>query len=424
MLDIEYIQANIKGIEEAAKNKNFPIDLPKLLEVNEQRRDLIHKVDQLRTERNTISKNIPKLQGEEKQNAIQQGKDLRVQLGELESNLDKVKADFNDLMLRVPSVPLAEVPIGKSDEDNVEIRKWGELPHFDFKAKDHVTLGESLNIIDITRGVKIAGQKNYFLKNEGCLLEWAVLQYALNHLVKRGFSPYTVPLMVHREAMEGTGYFPGGEDQAYTLTKDDLYLVGTSEVSLCSQYKGETLAEQSLPIKMAGLSNCFRREAGTYGKDTHGLYRIHQFQKVEQVVIAVNDPIESEKMHFELLSNAEEILQSLDLPYRVVRVCTGDLGMGQVIKHDLECWMPSRNSYGETHSCSSFYDFQSRRLKIKYKDKNGDTHFAHTLNNTSIASPRILIPLLEMNQQADGSVIIPKPLQPYMNGVGRIEPKS
>ncbi len=424
MLDIEYILSNIEKIEAAAKNKNFPIDLSKLLEVNDQRKDLIHQVDHLRNERNTISKSIPKLQGDDKQKEIERGKEIRVQLGGLESKLDEIKADFSDLMLKVPSVPLDEVPIGKSDEDNVEIRKWGQPRHFDFEAKDHVTLGETLNIIDIPRGVKIAGQKNYFLKNEGCLLEWAVLQYALTHLVKKGFSPYTVPLMVHREAMEGTGYFPGGEDQAYTLTKDELYLVGTSEVSLCSQYKGETLSEKELPVKMAGLSNCFRREAGTYGKDTHGLYRIHQFQKVEQVVIGLNDPIESEKMHFELLTNAEEILQSLDLPYRVVQVCTGDLGMGQVIKHDIECWMPSRSSYGETHSCSSFYDFQSRRLKIKYKDKNGQTHFAHTLNNTSIASPRILIPLLEMNQQGDGSVIIPKPLQPYMNGIERIKPKS
>ncbi|MDH5681027.1 MAG: serine--tRNA ligase [Spirochaetota bacterium] len=422
MLDIEYITNNPKQVEACAKNKKFPVDISKLLELNEKRKELIQKADQLRAERNTVSKEIPKLQGDEKQAKIDRGKAIRQELSEIEPHLDEVKSEFDSLMIQVPNIHLDKVPLGKSDEDNVELRTWGSPREFDFKAKDHVELGEVLDIIDIPRGVKISGSKQYFLKNEGAMLEWAILHFSLNSLINKGFKPFIVPVMVRKEAMTGTGYFPGGEEQAYTMEKDELYLVGTSEVALASYHRDETLNETELPIKMAGLSNCFRREAGTYGKDTQGLYRIHQFQKVEQVVIGLNDPEESKKIHLELLSNAEQVLQALELPYRVVLVCTGDLGMGQVIKHDIECWMPSRSSYGETHSCSSLYDFQSRRLNIKYKDKSGKSHFAHTLNNTCIASPRILIPFLEHHQQADGSVKIPEALWTYMNGKKVIEP--
>ncbi|MDH4128764.1 MAG: serine--tRNA ligase [Spirochaetota bacterium] len=424
MLDIDFIEKNRKKIEQSAANKKFPIDLSNLLKTNEKRKNLIKKVDDLRNERNKISKDIANLQGDDKQKAIIYGKDLRNELSALEYQLDDIKKDFENLMLKVPNLHLDEVPIGESDADNVEIRKWGTPKVFDFKPKSHLELGESLNIIDFPRGVKIAGHKQYFLKNEGTLLEIAVLQYALNFLLNKGFTPYTVPLMVKKEAMTGTGYFPGGEDQAYAIERDNAYLIGTSEVALCSYYKDEILNESDLPVKMLGLSNCFRREAGTYGKDTQGLYRIHQFQKVEQVLISKNSAEESKRLHFELLNNAEEILKSLGLAHRVVIVCTGDLGMGQVIKHDIETWMPSRESYGETHSCSSLYEYQSRRLNIKYRNKEGHLKFAHTLNNTCIASPRILIPLLENNQREDGSIEIPFPLHPYMHGITQIKPKN
>ncbi|HEC20975.1 MAG TPA: serine--tRNA ligase, partial [Candidatus Peregrinibacteria bacterium] len=286
--------------------------------------------------------------------------------------------------------------------------------------------------IDIPRGTKVAGARNYFLKGDGTRLELAVLQFALDNLAKKRFIPFTVPLLVNYEAMVGTSYFPGGEEQAYAvgvekkrgegIESDGKYLIGTSEVPVASYHADETLGEEDLPKLYAGISPCFRREAGTYGKDTHGLYRVHQFQKIEQVVVCKNDPKESRKMHELLLGNAEEILQALQLPYRVVTVCTGEMGQGQVYKNDIECWMYSRKAYGETHSCSTFHDFQARRLNLKYKDKEGKTHFCHTLNNTAIASPRILIPLLEHYQNADGSVTIPEVLRPYMGGQETISP--
>jgi len=295
-------------------------------------------------------------------------------------------------------------------------------------------LGEELDILDIPRGVKISGSRFYFLKNEGALLELAVLKFTLDMLVKKGFTPFIPPVLVQYEAMMGTSYFPGGEEHAYavgvkreredSIEDDELYLVGTSEVSVASYHQGEILNEDKLPLLYAGISNCFRREAGTYGKDTHGIYRIHQFQKVEQVVICRNDEEESAKLHQMILQNAEEVIQALELPYRVVDVCTGDMGQGQIYKNDIETWMPSRNTYGETHSCSTFHDFQARRLNLKYKDKEGKKHYCHTLNNTCIASPRVLIPLLEVYQQADGSVVVPEVLRPYMMGIEKISSKD
>jgi len=270
--------------------------------------------------------------------------------------------------------------------------------------------------LDIPRGVKLAGTRSYFLKGDGALLEMATLKYTLDKLVSKGFTPFLVPHLVTDFAMTGTSYFPGGEEQAYRVEKDNVNLIGTSEVSVTAYHSGEILKEEELPKKYTGYSPCYRREAGTYGKDTHGLYRIHQFQKVEQVILCKNDPEESKKMHEMLLKNAEEVLQDLKLPYRVVAVCTGDMGQGQYYKNDIETWMPSRDSYGETHSCSTFHEFQSRRLNMRYKDKDGKIHFCHTLNNTCIASPRILIPILEIYQQKDGTVKIPEVLRPYMGG--------
>jgi len=421
MIDIKLIRNNPTQYKEAAQNKNInPNLIDKILELDKQRKPLIIETEKLQAQKNEASKNIAKLQGVEKQTAIQKMKDVSTELKEKEILLKTIETKYQQTLLLIPQPALEIVPIGKDDTDNVEIRKWGELPNFDFKIKDHVTLGEKLNIIDIPRGVKISGARFYYLKNEGTMLEWAILQYTLQHLVSKGFCPMTVPVLVREDAMIGTSYFPGGEDQAYTINKDDLYLVGTAEVALTSYHGGEILSEKELPKKSCALSSCFRREAGTYGKDTRGLYRIHQFQKVEQVIICKNDPAESKKLHQELLNNAEEVLQALKLPYRVVDVCTGDMGQGQVYKNDIETWMPSRNSYGETHSCSTFYDFQARRLKLRYKDSDGKTQYCHTLNNTCIASPRILIPLLEIYQNKDGSITIPEVLRPFMGGKEKI----
>ncbi|NBX15951.1 MAG: serine--tRNA ligase, partial [Proteobacteria bacterium] len=277
-------------------------------------------------------------------------------------------------------------------------------------------LGQKLGLIDFTRGAAVAGTRSYFLVGAGAELERAVHNLAVDLLTQRGYTLMSVPVLVRSSAMQGTGYLPGGADQAYFVEKDDMWLVGTAEVSLASYHAGEILEPAQLPVKICAHSSCFRREAGAHGKDTKGLYRVHQFQKIEQVVLCNPDKEESDRLHMELLTNAEDLLKMLELPYRVVKVCTGDLGQGQVKKHDIETWMPSRNAYGETHSCSSFYDYQARRLKIRTKDSNGKNQFVYTLNNTEVATPRVLIPLIENHQTADGRIRIPKALQKYMGG--------
>jgi seryl-tRNA synthetase len=422
MLDIRFIREHPDLVQEGARKKHIAIDIQQLLEVDEQRRQLIAKVDNLKALRNKTSKDIPSLQGEAKQEAIAHMKRVGEESKALEGTLREVEARFETLMLCVPNVPAEDVPDGATAADNVVLRTWGEIPSFDFPTRDHVELGELLDIIDIPRGVKIAGSRTYFLKNAAALLEQAVLQFALQTMVRKGFIPLVVPHLVKDDAMVGTAYFPVGMEQAYRIPEDEVNLIGTAEVPVTAYHADEILREDELPKYYVGISNCYRREAGTYGKDTRGLYRIHQFQKVEQVVICANDPEVSTQEHEHILHNAEEVLQALGLPYRVVVVCGGDLGVPQVKKYDIETWMPSRNAYSETHSASKFHDFQARRLKLRYRGKDGNMRFAHTLNNTVIASPRILIPLLELYQRADGSVAIPPVLQPYMGGMQAIVP--
>jgi seryl-tRNA synthetase len=282
-------------------------------------------------------------------------------------------------------------------------------------------LGTSLDIIDMERGVKLAGSRNYVLKGAGAMLHQAILRLAVDQMVAKGYTLMTVPVLVNESVMYGTGYFPVGRDQAYLAERDGMSLVGTAEVPVTAYHSEEVLAESDLPRKYVAMSTCFRREAGAAGKDTYGLYRIHFFDKVEQVVLGPNDVARSIELHQEILRNAEDVLKALELPYRVVNVCTGDLGQGQVQKFDIETWMPSRNGYGETHSASRFYEFQARRLNIRYRASDGAMKFVHTLNNTVIASPRILIPVLELYQNPDGSVTVPKALRPYMHGMERIQ---
>jgi len=437
MLDIKYIRENTEKVKKGAVDKGIdPKLVDNLLKIDEDLKTTKLLVEEQRAEQNQAAKDIAQLKDEEKEKAIakMQKKNEEIKKQGSEEKLKQLEEQYQGLMLLMPSPALDKVPLGKDDQDNVEIKKWGEVPKFDFDPKDHVQLGEELDILDIPRGVKISGSRFYFLKNEGALLELAVLKFTLDMLVKKGFTPFIPPVLVQYEAMMGTSYFPGGEEHAYavgvkreredSIEDDELYLVGTSEVSVASYHQGEILNEDKLPLLYAGISNCFRREAGTYGKDTHGIYRIHQFQKVEQVVICRNDEEESAKLHQMILQNAEEVIQALELPYRVVDVCTGDMGQGQIYKNDIETWMPSRNTYGETHSCSTFHDFQARRLNLKYKDKEGKKHYCHTLNNTCIASPRVLIPLLEVYQQADGSVVVPEVLRPYMMGIEKISSKD
>jgi seryl-tRNA synthetase len=348
--------------------------------------------------------------------------ELKPKIKELEEAEGPILAEFEQLLLTIPQPADPDVPLGKDETENVEIRRVGEVRRFDFEPKDHVQLGTDLGILDVERGVKLAGTRNYVLRGDGALLHQAVLRLAQDIMVARGFRPMVVPILVREEVMFGTGYFPTGRDQAYLCERDQLSLVGTAEVPLTAYHMDEILREDELPIKLCATSTCFRREAGAAGKDTYGLYRIHLFDKVEQVIVARNDVEESKRFHREIVRNAEDVVQALELPYRVVNVCTGDLGMGQVQKFDIETWMPSRNAYGETHSASRFYDFQARRLKLRYRDGAKRVQFCHTLNNTVIASPRILIPLLEIHQNADGTVSIPKALRPYLGGRERIEP--
>lgn len=425
MLDVKFIRENADIVKEAAKNKYIKVDIDKLLELDKNIRKLNQDLDKMKEEKNTLSSSIPTLKDDEKIKTIEYVKTLKERISSVESQLTPLRKEYDDLMYEVPGVPLEEVPIGETDEDNVEIKRVGTIPTFDFEIKDHVDLAESLDLVDIPRGVKIAGSRSYYLKNEAVLLEMALCRYVIDKLVKKGFTPMTVPTLVKEAPMYGTSYFPGGRDQAYAVTEDNLYLVGTSEVALVSYHSNETFESADLLPKMyCGYSSCFRREAGTYGKDTRGLYRVHQFTKIEQVIMCEADFDKQYELHNFLLNNAEEIMQELKIPYRVVKVCTGDMGIGQVRKHDIEAWMPSRGKYSETHSCSSFNDFQSRRSNIKYKDKDGNTKYCFTLNNTAIASPRILIPLLELNQNEDGSVNIPEVLVPYMGGMTKIERKK
>ncbi len=421
MIDPKYIIQNPDEIKEAAKKKFINFDVDGFIALDEKRRAAQVELDKAREEKNTASEKIAKLDGKEKESAIKEAQAKGDNEKELAEKLREIEEEWRNQLLLAPGRIHDDVPVGEDDESNEELYKVGNMPKFDFEPKDHVELGLELDILDIERGVKISGSRNYFLKGDGALLELAVLNYTLHKLVAKGFTPFLPPLLVNYRAMEGTGYFPGGEDQAYEIGKDEKFLIGTSEVSVASYHMDEILEEAKLPLFYAGYSYCFRREAGTYGKDTHGLYRIHQFQKIEQVIICKNDMEESAKMHEILLKNAEEVLQDLGLHYRVVANSSGDMGQGQYYKNDIETWMPSRNNYGETHSCSTFLDFQSRRLNLKYKDKNGKKHFAHTLNNTCIASPRILIALLECYQNEDGSVTVPEPLRPYMGGKDKIE---
>ncbi len=422
MIDIKLIRENPQPFKDVCRAKNFYVDIDRLLVLDSDLRKVKTRQQEITTEKNTLGKSIAKLASDEKQKLINKLAEYKTEEASLAEQIKNLEPEFNAMMLQVPQPADDDVPLGKDDTENVEIAKWGEIRKFDFEPKDHMQLGMALDIIDVERAVRLAGTRNYFLKGAGALLHWAILRFSIDYMVKKGYVPFSVPMLMKNEAMAGTGYYPGSEEQTYRMERDELNLAGTAEVPLTAYFMGEILASESLPKKFVGLSTCYRREAGAAGKDTYGLYRIHQFDKVEQVVICENDAEQSAKFHEEIRGNAEGVMQAMGIPYRVVKVCTGDLGRGQAKKYDIEAWMPSRKSYGETHSASKFYDFQARRLNLRYKDnKTKKNLFCHTLNNTVIASPRILIPVLELNQNADGSITIPEVLRPYMNGMESIK---
>jgi seryl-tRNA synthetase len=424
MLDIAFIRQNPELVQAAITNKRLELDVNDLLAVDKERRDGIVSVDAKRARKNQLAAMIPKASKEERQALIDEAKTVRTELEALEPKMAEIQRRFDDLMLRVPSLPRPEVPIGKGEEDNVEIRKVGTPRTFSFTPKDHVELATGLGLANWDGPRKFAGGRSYALTGMGAILEMAVTRLAIDVLVSRGLTPVIPPVIVRERALVGTGFFPLGREEAYSIPADDLFLVGTSEVALVSLHADDVLDASSLPIRYCGMSPCFRREAGASGKDTKGLYRVHQFTKVEQVVFCAPDEELAEKEHYALLANAEAILEKLEIPYRVAIACTGEIGLGQTRKHEVESWMPGRNAYAETHSCSTLGDFQARRSNIRFRKEDGTLAFPYTLNNTAIASPRILIPLLENHQNEDGSVTVPKALVPYMNGVEVLRPKA
>jgi seryl-tRNA synthetase len=446
MLDLKFIRENPEAVKKGAELKNMKVDVDRLLTLDAQKRGVQSKLQDLQTEQNKASKELGPLMGQLKkeQDAAKKAEleakieslkarpsAIKGEMVGLEEQLKGLDPEIEKILLTIPLPPDEDVPVGRSSEDNVEMLKWGEPRKFEFAPRSHIELGKSLGLFDVDRGVKLAGSRSYVLTGTGCLLHNAVLRMAQDFMVfEQGFTPMTVPVLVKEVAMRGTGFFPAGREQAYRvgevedLPEDVRFLTGTGEVSLTAFHMDEILSEADLPRTYVTTSTCFRREAGTYGKDTTGLYRIHQFDKVEQVVICRNDKDESKRWHRKMLSFSEEMLKRMNLPYRLLQCCTGDLGVKNASMIDVETWMPSRNGYGETHSASRLYDFQARRCNLRYKDSDGKTHFCHTLNNTVIASPRILIPILENHQNADGSVTIPEPLRKYMGGMERIEPRK
>ena len=433
MIDLKDLRDNPDKYRRGAQLKNVNVDVDAVLALDEKYRAAQRECEQFRSEQNEASKEIGKLKDPAaKQAAIARVSEVKGKVKDAEERAKAAEAELMPLLLLIPQPPDTDVPEGKDAADNVLERKWGEPRKFEFKPKGHIELGESLGLVDFQAGVRLAGSRSYFLKGLGAELQSAVLRLATDIMTReKGFTSMSVPVLVREEAMRGTGFFPAGREQTYHVTADELFLTGTAEVGLTAYHIGETLDEATLPRKYTAVSTCFRREAGTYGKDTAGLYRVHQFEKCEQVVICRNDFEESKRWNVEMLGYSEELLQRLKLPYRVIRCCTGDIGVKNAAMFDIETWMPSReekgkpdSAYGETHSASRLYEFQARRLNLRYKDKDGKLKFCHTLNNTVVASPRILIPILENYQNADGSVTIPDVLRPYLNGRERIEGKG
>lgn len=416
MLDIKFIRENTDLIAEAARKKNVKFDVRSLVAVDDKRRDILQSVEDKRKTQNEFSNLIvSETNSTLKLEYIEKMKVLKDELQKEEAELKEVMKEWQSLMVSVPNVPDVSVPDGESDADNKEVKRWGEIPKFDFKPKNHIEIMESLDMVDLDRGTKVAGFRGYFLKNDGALLSFAIWQYAYEFFLKKGFSPFIVPSIVRRENLMGTGFLPQGEEDLYR-TQDGDFLAGTAEVATMGYHADEILPISDLPKKFLSFSPCFRREAGSYSKDVKGLIRVHEFYKVEQVILCEANHEMSVNFHEELNRNTEEFIESLGIPYRTVINCGADLGLGQVKKYDIELWVPLENTYREISSASYFHDFQTRRLNIRYKDVDGKVKYAHSLNCTAAPTPRILVSLVENYQDKDGLVQIPQVLQKYLNG--------
>ncbi len=427
MLDIKLIREKPEYVKENLKRRGDPEKLEmldSLIEWDKEWRRNLTELNELRHERRKITNEIAQLKkrGEEITDKIEAAKKIDAEIEVLEKKVKELEEKVSYYLMRIPNLLHESVPYGVDENDNVTVKTWGEIPKFDFKVKDHIELGLSLGIMDLERAAKVAGARFYYLKGLGVLLDMALINFALNELVKKGYKPVEPPYMMRRKAYEGATALTDFEEMLYKIEDEDLYLIATSEHPIAAMYMDEVLNAKELPLKFVGVSACFRREAGAHGKDTRGIFRTHQFNKVEQFIFCL--PEQSWEMHEELLRNAEELVQKLGLPYRVVNVCTGDIGSFAAKKYDIEVWMPAQNRYREIISCSNCTDYQARRLNIRYREKEGapPKGVVHTLNSTALATGRTIVAILENYQQEDGSVLIPEVLRPYMGGIERIEP--
>jgi len=404
MIDIELLRKDSEKVKKGVADKQFDTGLvDKALDLDKTRRDILQEVEKLRAERNKLAK----------EKNIEGGKKVKEKLKELEPKLEEAEKKFTEVFGQIPNLPSEKAPLGKNEKENVEIRKWGEPRKFDFEPKDHLELGKNLGILDFETGAKVTGSQFYFLYGDGALLELALVQYAFELLSNEGFKPVITPDLAKSRYYLGTGYMPkGNEAQTYTVEGEDLGLIATAEVTLAGKHADEIIPEDKLPLKYIGYSHCFRQEAGAYGKYSKGLYRVHEFTKAEMFIYC--KPEESDSMHEHILAMEEKIYQNLGLPYRVLEMCTGDLGAMAARKFDIEAWMPTRREYGEVTSTSNCTDYQARNLNIRLKRKDGKTEFLHMLNGTAIATSRTPLAILENNQQEDGSVIIPEVLRKWM----------
>ena len=421
MLDIKFIRENARQVKDAAKHKNIKVDIDALLQLDDERRKLQAKIDELRAQRNELAAMGKGSKPNPEQ--IKQGKKLKDAIAAREKEFEEIESDYADLLEKVPNIIHAAVPIGKDDSENVEIERVGKLTQFNFEPKDHIALGKELDLLDFETAASVSGSGFYYLKNELALLEFAMIQYTLAKLTAKGYTPFSTPDIARNFAMKGTGYNPrGNEDQIYEIAGADAALIATAEITLGGYLANKTLNKSDLPIKYAGFSHCFRKEGGSYGKESRGLYRVHQFSKVEMFIFSL--PKQSEKLLEEMKEIEKEIYTELKIPFRVVNICSGDLGAPAYRKYDLEAWLPMKNDWGEITSCSNCTDYQARRLNIKYKDEDGAVKLVHTLNGTAMAFTRVPIAILENFQQADGSVVIPKVLQKYLPGGCKIIQKK
>ena len=413
MLDIKYIREHVDEVKKGTADKQYdPSVVDKVLEVDEKRREVLREVEDLRKKKNEVADRVKMSKGKPESSDIEEGRSIKEKLQLTEPKLAKLEDEFDELIHQIPNIPDKNAPIGKTDEENPEIRKWGEPTKFDFEPKDHVELGKELGIIDFESGAKVSGSQFYYLSGDAVRLELALLQFGIEKLSAKGYIPYITPDLAKSEYYLGTGYQPKGEEaQIYEIDGEDLGLIATAEVTMAGLHSNEVLREKDLPLKYAAISHCFRKEAGAYGKYSKGLYRVHQFTKLEMFIYCT--PEKSEEMHQELLSIEEELVQELGIPYRVVEMCTGDLGAMASRKYDLEAWMPGRDDYGEITSTSNTTDYQARNMNVKY-DAGGRNEYAHLLNGTALVMSRIPIAILENFQQKDGSVRIPTVLQKWM----------